>query len=163
MKHLFNKLVAVLLMALATVGFSCSECDHEPYDDTEIREQIADLYAKLAALQNQVNANMTTLQGMISGLTTVKGYQQDANGNWIIELSDGTKFTVYAEYKPEALPSSLVYVMEVEIEGVKTKVWATMGADGQLTPIMDGANYIPVVPEEVHLRNYRLKRRSHIL
>lgn len=143
MKNFFNKLVAVLFMALATVGYSCSECDHEPYDDSEIREQIQDLYTKLAALEAKVNANMTTLQGMISGLTTVKSHKQDANGNWEFELSDGTKFTVYAEYKPEALPSNLIYVMEVD--GVK--VWATMDANGQLTPMLDAdGKAVPVVP-----------------
>ena len=151
MKSFLNKLVAVLVMVLATMSYSCSECDHVPYDDTELRGQIQDLYAKLAALEATVNANMTTLQGMISGLTTVKSHKQDANGNWIFELSDGTQFTVYAEYQPEALPSSLIYVMEVEIDGVKTMVWATMGADGQLTPLKDGDNYIPVVPAEVEM------------
>ena len=151
MKQFFNKLVAVLMMALATVGYSCSDCDHEPYDDTEIREQIADLYAKLAALENQISANMSAVQQMIAGRTAIQSYEQDKDGNWVLTLTDGKQITVYAEYEPEALPSSLVYVMEVEIDGVQTKVWATMGPDGQLTPIMDGANYIPVVPEEVEI------------
>ena len=151
MKHLFNKLVAVLMMALATVGYSCSDCDHEPYDDTEIREQIADLYAKLAALENQISANMSAVQQMIAGRTAIQSYEQDKDGNWVLTLTDGKQITVYAEYEPEALPSSLVYVMEVEIDGVQTKVWATMGPDGQLTPIMDGAEYLPVAPEEVEI------------
>lgn len=151
MKQFFNKLVVVLMMALATVGYSCSDCDHEPYDDTEIREQIADLYAKLAALENQISANMQAVQQMMAGRTAIKSYEQDKNGNWVLTLTDGKQITVYAEYEPEALPSSLVYVMEVEIDGVPTKVWATMGPDGQLTPIMDGADYIPVVPEEVEM------------
>lgn len=151
MKQFFNKLVAVLMMALATVGYSCSDCDHEPYDDTEIREQIADLYAKLAALENQISANMSAVQQMIAGRTAIQSYEQDKDGNWVLTLTDGKQITVYAEYEPEALPSSLVYVMEVEIDGVQTKVWATMGPDGQLTPIMDGAEYIPVAPEEVEI------------
>lgn len=139
------------MMALATVGYSCSDCDHEPYDDTEIREQIADLYAKLAALENQISANMSAVQQMIAGRTAIQSYEQDKDGNWVLTLTDGKQITVYAEYEPEALPSSLVYVMEVEIDGVQTKVWATMGPDGQLTPIMDGAEYIPVAPEEVEI------------
>ncbi len=151
MKNFFNKLVAVLFMALATVGYSCSDCDHEPYDDTEIREQIAELYAKLAALENQISANMQVVQQMIAGRTAIQSYTQDKDGNWVLTLTDGKQITVYAEYEPEALPSSLVYVMEVEIDGVQTKVWATMGPDGQLTPIMDGAEYIPVAPEEVEI------------
>ncbi|MBE6178509.1 MAG: hypothetical protein E7149_08385 [Rikenellaceae bacterium] len=142
MKNLFNKLVAVLLMAAATVGVSCSDCDHEPYDDTEIKNQIADLYSKVSQLEAKLNADIASLQGMISGLVTVTGHTQDANGNWTITLSDGTKFVVYAEYKPEALPSNLIYVMDHNGE----KVWAVMGADGQLTPMTDGeGNPIPVV------------------
>lgn len=142
MKNLFNKLVAVLLMAMATVGVSCSDCDHEPYDDTEIKNQIADLYSKVSQLESKLNADIASLQGMISGLVTVTGHTQDANGNWTITLSDGTKFVVYAEYKPEALPSNLIYVMDYNGE----KVWAVMGANGQLTPMTDGeGNPIPVV------------------
>ncbi|MBR5850417.1 MAG: hypothetical protein IKZ12_05090 [Alistipes sp.] len=160
MKNFLNKLVAVLMMALATVGYSCSECDHEPYDDTELRGQIADLYAQLQALQATVNANMTTLQGMINGLTTVKSHTQDSNGNWVFELSDGTQFTVYAEYEPEALPSSLIHVMEVEIDGVKTLVWATVGADGQLTPLKDGENYLPVVQETPEIPTLEYKAEN---
>ncbi|MBQ8915994.1 MAG: hypothetical protein IJ028_02260 [Alistipes sp.] len=151
MKNFLNKLVAVLLMALATVGYSCQDCDHEPYDDTELREQIADLYSKLTALENKVNANMQTVEAMMAGRTAIQSYEQDKDGNWVLTLTDGKQITIYAEYEPEALPTSLIYVMEVEIDGVKTKVWATMGADGQLTPLMDGANYIPVVPEEVEI------------
>lgn len=147
MKNFFNKLVAALMMVSAMVGVSCSECDYVPYDDTEIKNQIADLYQKVAALEAKLNADVASLQNMIGGLVTVKSHTQDANGNWTITLSDGTSFVVYAEYKPEALPTNLIYVMEVD--GVK--VWATMGADGQLTPLMDGENYIPVVPEEVEI------------
>ena len=143
MKNLFNKLVAVLFMAAATVGVSCSDCDHEPYDDTEIKQQIADLYSKVSQLESKLNADIASLQGMISGLVTVTGHTQDANGNWTIKLSDGTTFVVYAEYKPEALPSNLIYVMDHNGE----KVWAVMGADGQLTPMIGGdGNTIPVVP-----------------
>ncbi len=151
MKNRFNKWVAVLMMALATVGYSCQDCDHEPYDDTELREQIADLYSKLAALESKVNANMETVSQMMSGRTAIQSYTQDQDGNWVLTLTDGKQITIYAEYEPEALPTSLIYVMEVEIDGVKTKVWATMGADGQLTPLMDGTDYIPVVPEEVEI------------
>lgn len=150
MKNFFNKLVAALMMVSAMVGVSCSECDHVPYDDTEIKAQIADLYQKIAALESKLNADVASLQGMIGGLVTVKSHTQDANGNWTITLSDGTSFVVYAEYKPEALPTNLIYVMEVD--GVK--VWATMGADGKLVPLMDGDNYIPVVPEEVEIPEF---------
>lgn len=142
MKSLFNKLVAVLFMVAATVGVSCSDCDHEPYDDSELKEQIADLYQKLAQLEANLNGEIAKLQNLLSGKATITGHTQDANGNWTITLSDGTSFVVYAEYKPEALPTNLIYVMEYEGQ----TVWATMGSNGQLTPLLDGeGNPIPVV------------------
>ncbi len=142
MKNYFNKLVAVLLLVAATVGVSCSECDHEPYDDTEIKGQIADLYTKLAQLEAKLNSEVSALQAMLNGKAMVVSVTTDAAGNTIVKLSDGKEFTVYAEYKPEALPANLVYVTEVD--GVK--VWATMGTDGKLTPILDAdGKPVPVV------------------
>lgn len=150
MKNFYNKLVAVLMMVLATVGYSCQDCDHEPYDDTAIKEQIADLYSKLAALESKVNANMQTIADMMAERIAIKNYVKEGD-NWVLTLTNGEKLTIYGEYEPEQLPTNLIYVIEVEIDGVMTKVWATMGADGKLTPIMDGSNYIPVVPEEVEM------------
>ena len=94
MKNFLNKLVAVLLMALATVGYSCQDCDHEPYDDTELREQIADLYSKLTALENKVNANMQTVEAMMAGRTAIQSYEQDKDGNWVLTLTDGKQITI---------------------------------------------------------------------
>lgn len=151
MKTIFPKIAVWALMLAAATTWSCDKCDHVPYDDTEIKEQIADLYSKLAALEARLTTEMQAVQQMISGRTAIASYTQDAEGNWVLTLTDGKSITVYDEYEPEALPSSLVYVMEVEIDGVATMVWATMGTDGQLTPIMDGSDYIPVAPEEVEM------------
>lgn len=138
-----NKLTAMLLTAVALFGISCTECDHEPYDDSQLKQQIADLYSKIASLEAKLNADMATLQGMIAGQVTVVSHTQDADGNWTIKLSDGTKFIVYAEQSQVELPSTLVYVMELDGE----KVWATVGADGKLTPLLDDeGNVIPVIP-----------------
>lgn len=146
MKNLFNKMVAVLLVVAAMAGWSCEECDHVPYDDTALKEQIADLFSRVEALETRLQAEVTALSNMISGQVAIKSHVKDENGNWTITLTDGTSFVVYAEYEPEALPTSLVYVMEVEGE----KVWAVMGPDGQLTPLKDAeGNNIPVVPAEV--------------
>lgn len=148
MKNLFNKMAAIALVLVAMVGWSCEECDYVPYDDSQLKEQIADLYSRIEALENRLQAEVTTLTNMISGQVSIKSHTKDNDGNWTITLTDGTSFIVYAEYKPEALPTNLIYVMEVE--GVK--VWATMGADGQLTPLKDAeGNNIPVVPEKVEI------------
>lgn len=148
MKNFFNKLCAVLLLVAATASWSCNDCDHEPYDDTEIKNQIQDLYSKLSQLEAKLQSEVNALTAMISGQVTIASHSKDADGNWTIKLSDGTSFVVYAEYQPEALPTSLVYVMEVDGQ----KVWAVIGSDGQLTPLKDAdGNNIPVVPAKVEI------------
>lgn len=148
MKNFFNKLCAVLLLVAATASWSCNDCDHEPYDDTEIKNQIQDLYSKLSQLEAKLQSEVNALTAMISGQVTITSHSKDAEGNWTIKLSDGTSFVVYAEYQPEALPTSLVYVMEVDGE----KVWAVIGENGELTPLKDAeGNNIPVVPAEVEI------------
>lgn len=143
MKNVMNKLMAMLLMAVMVFATACTECDHEPYDDSQLKQQIAELYSKIASLEAKLNADMTTLQAMIAGQVTVVAHTQDADGNWTIKLSDGTKFVVYASQQEMDLPTTLVYVMELNGE----KVWATMGANGQLTPMLDNeGNVIPVIP-----------------
>ena len=104
MKNFLNKLVAVLLMALATVGYSCQDCDHEPYDDTELREQIADLYSKLTALENKVNANMQTVEAMMAGRTAIQSYEQDKDGNWVLTLTDGKQSPSTPSMSPRLCP-----------------------------------------------------------
>ena len=144
MKTFFQKFAVVALLLTAVMGWSCEECDHVPYDDTEIKEQIADLYNKLATLEAKLSAEMETLNAMLSGKALVTSVTTDAAGNTIVELSNGKKFTVYAEYQPESLPTNLVYVIEQDGE----MVWATYGAEGQLTPILDSEGLpIPVIAE----------------
>lgn len=146
MKNLFHKLAAVALVLVAVAGWSCQECDHVPYDDTELKNQIADLYSRVEALEARLQAEVTTLTNMISGQVSIKSHTKDENGNWTITLTDGTSFVVYAEYQPDALPTNLIYVMEVEGE----KVWAVMNEQGELVPLKDAeGNNIPVVPAEV--------------
>lgn len=143
MKNVMKKLLAMVLMATVVLGVSCTECNHEPYDDSQLKQQIADLYSKIASLESKMNADMNTLQSMIAGQVTVVSHTQDAKGNWTIKLSDGTKFVVYAPQEEVVLPSTLVYVMEVDGE----KVWATMDANGQLIPMRDDQGaLIPVIP-----------------
>ncbi len=104
MKNLFNKMVAVLLVVAAMAGWSCEECDHVPYDDTELKEQIADLFSRIEALENRLQAEVTTLTNMISGQVAIKSHVKDENGNWTITLTDGTSFVVYAEYELRHCP-----------------------------------------------------------
>ena len=146
MKNFFHKLAAVALVLVAVAGWSCQECDHVPYDDTELKNQIADLYSRVEALEARLQAEVTTLTNMISGQVSIKSHTKDENGNWTITLTDGTSFVVYAEYQPDALPTNLIYVMEVDGE----KVWAVMNEQGELVPLKDAeGNNIPVVPAEV--------------
>ncbi len=142
MEKMLNKIVAVLFIVSSMSVVACSDCEHEPYDDSEIKAQITDLYQKLAALESTMNSNVETIQEMIAGRIVITEHSQDDEGNWVITLSDGTSFVVYAGYEQENLPSTLVNIMEQQGE----LVWATIGAGGELVPITDkDGNVIPVV------------------
>ena len=55
------------------VAVSCTE----PYDDTQIRQEIADLYEKVSKLEEKLNSEVTALKALIDEKTVVASATQD--------------------------------------------------------------------------------------
>lgn len=138
---------SMILAALACPMFtSCYDDEGLKQDLDEIKESLESLEDRVAALETRLETEVSALQKMIGGLVTVKSAEKDG-ANWNIELSDGTKFTVYPE---TVIPDAPTYhegtVTITEVDGVK--VWAVYNADGEAVPVTDAAgNTVPVVPE----------------
>ena len=154
----FKKMVggSMILAALACPVFN--SCADFGTDIEGLKGELADLEDRVAALEQKLNTDLAALQtllegkinavagdlaeleGKVDGLVTVKECKQNANGEYEITLSDGTKFTVYPEY-------------EQNYEGIVTTVtmdgtlyWAMFDAKGTPKAITDAeGNLIPVV------------------
>ena len=147
--QIFKKMVggSMILAALACPMFtSCYDDEGLKQDLDEIKESLESLEDRVAALENRLSAEVEALQKMIGGLVTVKSAEKNGD-NWVVELSDGTKFTIYPEAQiPDAPTFHEGTVTVVEVDGVK--VWAVYNADGEAVPVTDAAgNNVPVVPE----------------
>lgn len=137
----------MILAALACPMFtSCYDDEGLKQDLDEIKESLESLEDRVAALENRLSAEVEALQKMIGGLVTVKSAEKNGD-NWVVELSDGTKFTIYPEAQiPDAPTFHEGTVTVVEVDGVK--VWAVYNADGEAVPVTDAqGNNVPVVPE----------------
>ena len=92
-KSVFSTLVVASMLFV-----SC----HEPYDDTAIRQEIADLYNKVNALESKLDNEVTALKALIDSKTVVASATKSNDGSWEILLTSGEKITVYPEYQPTA-------------------------------------------------------------
>ena len=98
MRKIFSTLksvVAVALVAAMTLSVSCS------YDDTGIKKDIKNIQQDLAALTERVKAlednlqqEVPTLEDLLAGKIVIVNVTTDADGNTILELSNGKTITV---------------------------------------------------------------------
>ena len=105
MRKFFTSLksvVAAALVAAMTLSVSCS------YDDTGIKKEIANVKADLAALAERVSNleknlqhEVPTLEDLLNGKLVIVNVSTDAEGNKVLELSNGEKITVIGECKYE--------------------------------------------------------------
>ena len=102
------KYIILSIFSIATL-FSCS-------DTEDIRNDIDDLNARLDKLEEtvkQMNEDIAHYQGILNGELLVFDFQKnEKNGDYILELSDGTRMTVYSGEPAEDLP-----VMGIDSEG----------------------------------------------
>lgn len=102
------KYIILSIFSLATL-FSCS-------DREDIRNDIDDLNARLDKLEatvKQMNEDIAHYQGILNGKLLVFDFQKnEKNGDYILELSDGTRMTVYSGEPAEDLP-----VMGIDQDG----------------------------------------------
>lgn len=101
-------LLFVSIFSLATF----TACD----DRDEIREDINALSARLDALQvefDKLNSNINTFYNLTTGKTFFTSYTQDERGNYTLNLSDGTSWTVYS-----GMPDGDLPVVTINEEGM---------------------------------------------
>lgn len=95
-KHI---LLFLSIFSLVTF-FGCDDRD-------EIRDDINALSARLDALQvefDKLNSNINTFYNLSNGKTYFTSYTQNENGDYTLQLSDGTSWTVYGGMPEGELP-----------------------------------------------------------
>ena len=107
----------VWCMMLLPVWQACGD----DYDDTELRNSIAQIESRLKAFEEKMNTELSSLKGMIEGKFTVSSCTyDDATGAYRLLLSDGTELNI-----PKSRPS-VQMISFIEENG--EKYWAV--ADG---------------------------------
>lgn len=124
MKNWTNLLFrSAICLVLATASFtSC-------YNDDALWDKIYDLEYRLDSLQQNLNDQATAMNALIKNKTSIKACVRNPDGSYVIELADGTKFTVMPE---GAEFSSLVSC--VTIDG--KQYWATYDQNGNLNALV---------------------------
>lgn len=125
MKNWADSLLKSLAVILVTVPM-LSSC----YDDSALWEKIDDMEFRLDSLENNLNGQVEALNALMSNGSTISTCVQQEDGSYVIELSNGRKFTVLPE---GAKYSSLVSC--VEMDGVM--YWALNDKDGELVTLRD--------------------------
>ena len=136
---IFKGVLSTLVLT-AMVAVSCTE----PYDDTQIRQEIADLYEKVSKLEEKLNSEVTALKALIDEKTVVASATKNNDGSWEILLTSGEKITVYPQYQPEPQAPEVNNGCVTVIKDGDVYYWAQI-VDGKAVAITDAAgNKIPV-------------------
>ncbi len=124
MKRFFKNLKAMALVAV--VGVAAVSCA-EAYDDTELKQQVADLTERVTNLEERLNSEVTALRALIDEKVALAEVQED--GAWKFTLADGKDLTLYPEY----VENGLTVVTEGGVQ-----YWAKV--EGNVTTILTDAN-----------------------
>ena len=136
---IFKGVLSTLVLT-AMVAVSCTE----PYDDTQIRQEIADLYEKVSKLEEKLNSEVAALKALIDEKTVVASATKNNDGSWEILLTSGEKITVYPQYQPEPQAPEVNNGCVTVIKDGDVYYWAQI-VDGKAVAITDAAgNKIPV-------------------
>ena len=123
MKRFFKNLKAMALVAV--VGVAAVSCA-EAYDDTELKQQVADLAERVTKLEERLDSEVTALRALIDEKVALAEVQED--GAWKFTLANGKALTLYPEY----VENGLTVVTE---DGVQ--YWAKV--EGNVTTILTDA------------------------
>ncbi len=120
-----KSVVAASMIAAMTLAASCSY-DDGPINDRldQVEKDLATLAERVKALEDKLADEVEALQSLIDGKTVVTEITTDADGNTVINLSNGEKVTVLAGCDCDPLEYRVV--------------------DGVLEVSADGENWIPV-------------------
>ena len=125
------KSVFAVLVASSMLFVSCVD----KYDDTAIRQEIADLYEKVSQLESKLNNEVAALKTLIDSKTVVASATKNNDGSWEILLTSGEKITVYPEYKPAAEVNNGCITVVKEGDAY---YWAQI-VDGTAVALLDAA------------------------
>jgi len=131
------KMAAMRLLALVAVAapmmVSC-------YDDSELQQQIDMLVDKVFALEEQMNAELATLKGLLEGKLFITDVTTDG-GTTNVMLSDSTLLKLLPK---QDMKSFVSYITLAD----GTKCWAYVDENGQKQLFLDEQNHpVPVMAE----------------
>lgn len=132
------KSAATILMTAICLSPVMVSCDK--YDDSALKEQIADIDNRLSALEEDLKSQVEALSAMLEGKYTIAGCNYDeTTGIYTITLSDAKTVIEIPALGNTATP----VISYVEQDG--TKYWAVVSADGSKTPLTDASGNMVAV------------------
>lgn len=149
MKRFFTSLKSVVCVALVAcmMGTSVVSCS---YDDTDLKNEIAQIQKDLAALKERVadlekrlQDEVAALKGLVDGKLLVTGVET-VDGNTVVTLSDGSTFTIYAPIEDTDTDTD-TYLSVKEDGGVY--YWAVFNKDGFVEWLLVDGEKVAVVAE----------------
>lgn len=126
-----NKALAMTLLAGALMNTSCYR-----YDDSQIKQSIAQLEQELNELKAQLQGEISALKDMVNGLVTVVQISENQDGNTVVTLSDGQSFTIAKDISGKTLITL--------IEEGGQYYWATTVGGGDAVPLIVDGKMVPV-------------------
>ncbi|MGN1221328.1 MAG: PL29 family lyase N-terminal domain-containing protein [Candidatus Cryptobacteroides sp.] len=126
-----NKALAMTLLAGALFNTSCYR-----YDDSQLKQSIAQLEQQLNELKAQLQGEISALKDMVNGLVTVVQISENQDGSTVVTLSDGQSFTIAKDISGK----TLITVIE---EGGQY-YWATTVDGGEAVPLILDGKMVPV-------------------
>lgn len=133
MRRMMEYAVAAIMLLLPVV--SCSKA----YDDSAILDELEKIEQNIAALEERLAEEITSLQELIAGKITITKLEPKSDGSILVLLSNGSSFTVNP--KGVELPDNLITVAD---NGDGVLCWAHYNSDGELEFILADGDYIPV-------------------
>ncbi len=133
MKNLFRQ-IAKALFCLVVVSPALTSC----YDDSELWGAVDELTDRVTKLEADLKAQADAMSSLLSDGSTIAKCEKQADGSYVVTLSDGAKFKVL----PAGTDFSALMTY-VEVGG--SKYWAVYGPTGEVETLKDaeGKN-IPV-------------------
>lgn len=149
MKRFFTSLKSVVCVALVAcmMGTSVVSCS---YDDTDLKNEIAQIQKDLAALKERVadlekklQDEVAALKGLVDGKLLVTDVET-VGGNTVVTLSDGSTFTIYAPIEDTDTDTD-TYLSVKEDGGVY--YWAVFNKEGFVDWLLVDGEKVAVVAE----------------
>ncbi len=132
------------LLTVVTLGVAACA---DPYDDTELRNEIEQIKGDIAELKASLESEIESLKELLAGKITVVSVERRTDGSTVVTLSDESSFTIYP--KGAEVPSDLVTVVRGE-DGVL--YWAMYNSKGEAELIMVDGEAVPVTTDSPEIR-----------